>query len=100
MEGFSSTCREKVQIWGCERAYARSHPQIWVSITENPREPMEAKAFGQLELLACHACRCNSCNDFALEDRVEDQNRRRGNKCGSKGQPALNITSLLDDDES
>jgi len=27
------------RIWGCERAYARSHPQIRVSTTEFPKEP-------------------------------------------------------------
>jgi hypothetical protein len=28
------------QIWGCERAYARSHPQIWTfswQVLENPK---------------------------------------------------------------
>jgi len=29
------------RIWGCERAYARSHPQIRVSTTEFPKEPQE-----------------------------------------------------------
>jgi len=36
---FSRICREEVQIWGCERAAARSHPQIWVLTTEIPEEP-------------------------------------------------------------
>ena len=36
---FFRLCRERGRIWGCERAYARSHPQIRVSITEIPREP-------------------------------------------------------------
>jgi hypothetical protein len=28
------------QIWGCQRAYARSHPQIWDYITEIPKDPI------------------------------------------------------------
>ena len=27
------------QIWGCERANARSHPQIWEFTTEIPKGP-------------------------------------------------------------
>ena len=27
------------RIWGCERAYARSHPQIRSLTTENPKDP-------------------------------------------------------------
>ena len=34
------------QILGCERAYARSHPKIWVSITGIPKE----LTFGLVEL--------------------------------------------------
>jgi len=29
---------EGPQIWGCERANARSHPQIWEFTTEIPKE--------------------------------------------------------------
>ena len=30
---------EGPQIWGCERAFAGSHPQIWEFTTEIPKEP-------------------------------------------------------------
>jgi hypothetical protein len=33
------------QIWGCERANARSHPQIWEFTTEIPKEPINPWVF-------------------------------------------------------
>jgi hypothetical protein len=33
------------QIWGCERATARSHPQIWYLPTANPIEPLSNLIF-------------------------------------------------------
>jgi hypothetical protein len=35
------------QIWGCERAVARSHPQIWGSTTVIPKDPLTALLFVQ-----------------------------------------------------
>jgi hypothetical protein len=35
----SGISRDRGWIWGCERAYARSHPQIRVSTTEIPKQP-------------------------------------------------------------
>jgi hypothetical protein len=39
------------QIWGCERATARSHPQIWYILTVNPKETL-----GSLMLRAIKSC--------------------------------------------
>jgi hypothetical protein len=39
--GLIGSFRGRTQIWGCERAVARSHPQIWDSTTIIPREPDE-----------------------------------------------------------
>src|SRR4030065_1550741 len=40
-QGLSGIRREVGQIWGCERAYARSHPQIWGSTPAIPRDPYQ-----------------------------------------------------------
>jgi hypothetical protein len=42
---------ERGRIWGYERAYARSYPQIRVSATENPNDPailLQISTEGQL----------------------------------------------------
>ena len=31
-----------IQIWGCERASARSHPQIWGTTPGIPEEPIKS----------------------------------------------------------
>ena len=38
-EGSLGNSVGKPQIWGCERAPARSHPQIWGTATVIPKEP-------------------------------------------------------------
>ncbi len=40
---------DKSQIWGCERASTRSHPQILSNFTDFPREPGKDLSFLVLE---------------------------------------------------
>ena len=55
---------------------------------------------GVILLLSSHARGHNASNNFALEDGVEDKDRRRGNKGSRKGETALNVTTLLDYNQS
>ena len=51
-------------------------------------------------LLARHAGHCNTRNDFALEDSIEQKHRRRRDKGTGVGQPALNVAALLNEEQS
>ena len=50
--------------------------------------------------LASHASHGHARDNFTLEEGIEYEDRYRGNKCTSVGEPTLDIASLLDKDQA